>query len=385
MPRPRAIPEIDGAVPAPAASRRGILAMSMLGLTFALAGCGGSGNGSAGSNREGIWKVSAAGGDPKLIANSPDRPCWAPDGTRIAWSNENGVWIASSEGVDAIRVLGVRSPSPPSFSPDGSRIAVMDPERHALHIVDRDGRNASTYLIGNATHGDSSAPSVQRNIPAWAPDGKAILVSGWNGNGDSIYRVDAATGQAAEIAVIRTSNIPFDTGKPENGNRAVANAVWPGWSPDGRTIAFAALPQVSGGQGGILSIAVQSGDQRRLAPVLPSFGPLWSPDGGALLAVAPTDKGVRLVRISSQSGDMSAFPMPDGLVPIDADWSPDGSRIAFSASGAIHVMDVATGQFDTLADSPLVDLSPVWSPDGAWIAFRSELDTFDQPVLPPSP
>ena len=82
---------------------------------------------------------------------------------------------------------------------------------------------------------------------------------------------------------------------------------------------------------------------------------------------------------------MSAFPMPDGLVPIDADWSPDGSRIAFSASGAIHVMDAATGQIDTLADSPLVDLSPVWSPDGAWIAFRSEPDTFDQPVLPPNP
>lgn len=57
-------------------------------------------------------------------------------------------------------------------------------------------------------------------------------------------------------------------------------------------------------------------------------------------------------------------------------WSPDASRVVFTASGEgrqiLWVHDLTTGRTERVGDGPHLDLHPAWHPDGERIAFASD-------------
>ncbi len=55
-----------------------------------------------------------------------------------------------------------------------------------------------------------------------------------------------------------------------------------------------------------------------------------------------------------------------------AEWSPDGSHIAFSSKGDIYVSDKRGKGLKRLTRGYKIDVSPTWSPDGKSIAFVSD-------------
>jgi uncharacterized protein YjdB len=95
---------------------------------------------------------------------------------------------------------------------------------------------------------------------------------------------------------------------------------------------------------------------------------------GLLLSVR-RGAGAALVTLP---GDGSGAPRPllaDGAMNLQAKWSPDGTRVAFTGVQAgnidIYVMDADGEHLTRLTDAPEADQEPAWSPDGGTIAFTS--------------
>lgn len=300
-----------------------------------------------------------------------------------------------------------------------ARAPVVFAQVPAFYPAATQGENyMRNYLFPQAA---SSTPWA----PSWAPDGKSVAV----GMGGSIWRVDMATGVAAEL----TSGSWYHSS--------------PDWSPDGRWLVYTAddgrrnirleMLEVATGHTHLLTGAdsdstlhfdpVFSPDGTRLAYVSTKpngrfnvyvrpikdgrwngeevaittdhpfgrnrlyFGawdmhitPTWFPDGRELLLVA--NRGVALGsgdvwRVPAVAGGMEhATPMlsEQTLYRTRPHVSPDGTRFVYASTGGsadefnnLYMQSAAAGHPYKLTFFTHDAFHPRWSPDGEQIAFIS--------------
>ena len=162
-----------------------------------------------------------------------------------------------------------------------------------------------------------------------------------------------ATARRVSATAAATGLLAFDdngqiyTSRPDGSQRRqlthtrkpIQN-IEPAWSPDGRRIAF---------------LRVRRGKQNSSVFALPELMPVS-------LYVMNAD-GTRQRRIP-QTND------PEGGAPA---WSPDGSRIAFSAGnpGRIYTIEPDGTHRTRIAAVPAKSYDVAWSPDGSQIGFDS--------------
>jgi Tol biopolymer transport system component len=362
----------------------------------------------------GLRIVNADGTGEHVVAGSPsgsadDHPAWSPDGTTIAFdryglSGLSGLYTLPATGGAAAMQLATTATDAgrPSWSPDGQWLAFdTGDERFSgnysgeIGVIAADG--TGEHVLTTANHPKLPSWSVAYSAPP-APTG-AIAFTG----SDGIATLDPATG-----SVILTHQ----------------GGEWPAISPDGTKIAFAS--EISGDRRLYVMNTDGTGVVELTHPIGNAFdqNPTWSADGAKIafthrdasfnlsiwvmnadgtnthaLTGGPLDQTPSWAadgRIAFERSTGSNFQLwvmngdgtgqhqvtLDGDIDLHADWSPDGTQIAFSRGTTLDTLqlwkvDLATGVETRLTNDGATDLFPTWSPDGNWIAYSSNVNVAD--------
>jgi Tol biopolymer transport system component len=365
-----------------------------------------SGGTSAGENML-LWAMPLPTGSPRRLANvkaDAMGATWSRDMKRLAFIHGSELWLAKSDGTDAMKVVSVDGhPFAPTFSPDTRRIrfSVLD-TKHAtnsiwdvrvdgsdLHQVFRDWNNPPHECCG-----------------IWTPDGRYYVFrstsrNDWTeivfGSGDiyaapeasALFRRSASTPIRLTFGpllyaiggftpdgkkLLLTANEPHSelvrydpTSKKLMPFLGGMSAKSVSFSPDGKSIAYVKTLDDT------LWTRKTDGNDRFQLTYPPDHIalPRWSPDGTqiAFLHWQP-GKPSKTAVISSKGGTATDLTQQQ-TSESDPNWSPDGTRIVFAAGldsqSDIRIIDLRTREVSLVRGST-GKLSPRWSPDGRYLA-----------------
>ncbi len=219
------------------------------------------------------------------------------------------------------------------------------------------------------------APDPDNRWFSWSPDSSKIAFSS---DRDHPRSMELNRPSRFEIYVINVNGtgerrLTFDN----------SQSLYPSWAPDGKSIAFTSAPDDSAA---IYRIGAYGSGQSRLSGGTEEFvEPAWSPNGAkiAMLKQDFFDKSIYLMNADG-SGIVKLTTAPER--PAYLSWSPDGSVIAFSAKGTldptecgsdwrkpaqIYVLKVRSGKIKELTSDCDNNWGPSWSPDGTKIIFTA--------------
>jgi Tol biopolymer transport system component len=357
-----------------------------------------------------LWAVAPDGSGQHQLTWGPfdDRePAFSHDGTRIAFSSDRGSPLGSDYNIFVLDLRGRgisqlnNNPAEdmmPSWSPDDRQVAFASTRENGNGIWAVDAAGGSERRLG------TSAGRI--DAVSWGPDGQILAhaVNGTKGwletNGKSItgdehvfpfrpsflagsgffYTADGKIKKRGpdgavltipftaqlEVTPVRNSYARRKRDFDGQAPRKALGIVHPVLSPDGKTIAFAAL-------GDIYLMPVGGKPRNITHDAAYDTDPAWSPDGGTL--VYSSDKGGLL--------QLFLYDLPSGHArqlthlstqPVSPAFSPDGKRIAYLdvdgmwRRAGVAVVDVASGAISQVHASIFAPGAPSWSPDGARIA-----------------
>jgi dipeptidyl aminopeptidase/acylaminoacyl peptidase len=242
----------------------------------------------------------------------------------------------------------------------------------------------------------AAAPTIDQSLemrtpaaPRISPDGKRVAFE--------VSRTDwEANAFETEIwmASIAPPHHPFQLTAGKKSSSA------PIWSPDGSQLGFVSDRD---GKRQIYLIAPQGGEARQLSnSETPVTTFRWSPDGRSIAYIAPDAESKTHKDRQEKYGDFEIVKADHvmshvWLLPLEGkaaaltsgqdfsigglEWSPDGRKIAFSAttdpalassgSSDLYVVDVAGRSVRRIVSTSGPDRNPVWSPDSREIAFET--------------
>jgi Tol biopolymer transport system component len=291
---------------------------------------------------------------------------WSPDGKWLAVS-QSGIRVNTDKGILLVSPI------------TGEQVdwAALDPEYAGSldQAFSSDGRRLA-FVRGTAEHVGSlfvvdvdpegrptgkpariTTGEVELKNPVWTPDGKELLLVG-----------GAPTSNGG---VLRVS---LDGSRPPERIAGLGHAHSIGLSADGTQLIIA--------RGGTdfdiwrMDLTNPESSQSILRSTLWEAGAEYSPDG-TRIAFDSNRTGGREIWVADADG-RNAMPLTSfgGPVSGTARWSPDGREIAFDSrpdgNVDIFVVAAAGGPVRRLTKEPGEDARPAWSADGRWIYFASD-------------
>ncbi|MEO8609715.1 MAG: hypothetical protein ABI690_17615 [Chloroflexota bacterium] len=284
----------------------------------------------------------------KSVLSSSVLPTLIPTATQVVVSPTRAPVTSPTRAI-VITSPGVISTLPPTWTPT----PLLPTDVAAL------GATASpTVLISGA-----SASAIGPNVVAYV--GSAVRPGSVS---DDIFLLDMDTHTQIDL-----TNDRYGSG-------------FPTWSPDGSQIVYASSKKYdlqTKRQLFIINMDGSSGHQLTFNLHQSFDFPSWLPDGKRLLATSTKllDEDTDLLLVNVSSAEVTWL-TDDTIMQSSAVWSPDGSRIVYSAydggnvaNSALYIMNADGSGVHNISNRPGVDDSfPVWSSDSQHIAFVSSRD-----------
>ncbi|MEZ4589157.1 MAG: hypothetical protein R2909_22515 [Gemmatimonadales bacterium] len=236
-------------------------------------------------------------------------------------------------------VLKLKQVSSAQISPDGRWVAYVvsgvDLKANAanadLWLVSADG--GEPFRLTTSAKGD--------NQPKWSPDGKWIGFLSSREERSQIWLIRPNGGEAERLTESKTGVQEFE------------------WAPDGRTIAYRASRELTADE----ERRQKEKDDPNVVDADFRYSQVWTID-------VASKKSEQVVKADYHVTDIQ--------------WSPDGTKLAYTANPTtkaddgsrsdIYVLTLAGGASRVLYDNGGPDTGPRWSPDGRQIAFLTRED-----------
>lgn len=239
-------------------------------------------------------------------------------------------------------LLKLKSLGSAQISPDGKYVAYTITETD----FDQDAYVTQLWVVETATQRNWQLTRGKKSTgsPQWSPDGKWLaFTSNREDNKNQLFVIPPDGGEALRLTKSETGVGGFE------------------WAPDGKSIAFIAEDRRSEDRKKHLGdFEVVHSDY--------AFSHLWTID--VAMALKEPQKGTQ--RTKGREFTVSSLA-----------WSPDGTRIAFSATknadliqghtSDVYVLTLAGEAVSKIVDMAGPDDRPEWSPDGKQIVFRSAM------------
>ncbi len=370
-------------------------------------------------NHPGIWRIPAFGGNPVLITTLHDGSIWprrwSKNGSTIYYEYKGNLYALDVNSGQATQLtdLGTSKVNSDSISisPDEQQIAYIS--------TVGDGRSSVWVapLRGGIPRQIANDAGHNRNT-IWHPDSKTVLYSS---NVDGVYQIFAANIDGRKPAQLTFGDLnSFALDVSADGARVLYGStkeesdvwgvnvagggefaltsdlgceLWPDVSPDGKTIAYQAVRNLSQGDKisncSILTRQTNSDEPVRLAD--DGALPKWSPDGKQIAFMRLVGRAQSLWTVNIADGKNRQ--LATGGVPsieytflpylrVQASsfsWSPDSRSIVYCSekSGQQNLWVIAAnGSGDTQItsnnDPNLFVSCPLWSSDGKFIAHSAK-------------
>lgn len=245
-----------------------------------------------------------------------------------------------------------------TFNATVSRWPAWSPNGELIAYASRQGGDAKIWVMGSdgsEAHAVSSEPEVEHYQCSWSPTGVELVFDTAN------LGCCPAALWAVSVVTGVTRQVTDERG------------FGPDWSPVGEEIAFRRHHDHTNG---VWIVPAAGGESRRITwpPGDPSADAQWSPDGKTIAFSATLPEETRSsIYLVSTSGGTVARVIEDAN---DPSWSPDGKRLAFVrhvevGHSEIWIAPVQGGGAVQLTSHACWNVDPDWSPQGDAIAFSS--------------